>query len=409
MDTSPADASSVTEEFTYNGRNQLTSYNTESTSATYTYGANGLRMSKTVDSTESGFSETGFIWNGQNLVAETDGFMTQSIYSYGADGIQYGKINGREVFYVKDAHGNTVLTLNETKGGIRDYAYDAFGNQQSVVDSSDTNPFRYCGEYYDSESGNIYLRARYYDSANGRFISEDPIKDGLNWYSYCSGNPVMFVDPSGCIGFFSDGSIYMSDNDTEIDYQLLQCKIRYEYAYTEEEKQAIGMQAQKLRDDNPSMYHVDKDKPLDYYAIYDVTDSLTNYMRNNVWKYEYLRNASSKEKLKTFYELVKNGAKMDLKNQPEWQHEHYVFYGEVIDKDAPGNINYGYFGAGIGFSNLTLEGGAGYAQIRAGTSSFEYILNFGDDPRDQLRIKQGISLYYNDPWMQYPQPGPAPQ
>ena len=34
MDTSPADASSVTEEFTYNGRNQLTSYNTGSTSAT---------------------------------------------------------------------------------------------------------------------------------------------------------------------------------------------------------------------------------------------------------------------------------------------------------------------------------------------------------------------------------------
>ena len=43
----------------------------------------------------------------------------------------------------------------------------------------------------------IYLRARYYDSESGRFISEDPAKDGYNWYSYCGGNPVMFVDPSG--------------------------------------------------------------------------------------------------------------------------------------------------------------------------------------------------------------------
>lgn len=42
-----------------------------------------------------------------------------------------------------------------------------------------------------------YLRARYYDSEIYRFITEDPIKDGLNWYGYCSGNPVMFVDPSG--------------------------------------------------------------------------------------------------------------------------------------------------------------------------------------------------------------------
>ena len=59
------------------------------------------------------------------------------------------------------------------------------------------NPFRYCGEYYDEETGLIYLRNRYYDSSIGRFITEDPAKDGLNWYSYCGGNPVMFVDPWG--------------------------------------------------------------------------------------------------------------------------------------------------------------------------------------------------------------------
>ncbi len=56
---------------------------------------------------------------------------------------------------------------------------------------------KYCGEYFDSETGLIYLRARYYDPAIGRFISEDPVKDGLNWYVYCSNNPVMFVDPLG--------------------------------------------------------------------------------------------------------------------------------------------------------------------------------------------------------------------
>ena len=49
----------------------------------------------------------------------------------------------------------------------------------------------------DDESGLIYLRARYYDPGLGRFISEDPIKDGMNWYVYCGGDPVMFIDPSG--------------------------------------------------------------------------------------------------------------------------------------------------------------------------------------------------------------------
>ena len=42
-----------------------------------------------------------------------------------------------------------------------------------------------------------YLRNRFYDSNIARFISEDPVKDGLNWYAYCGGNPIAFVDPSG--------------------------------------------------------------------------------------------------------------------------------------------------------------------------------------------------------------------
>ncbi len=49
-----------------------------------------------------------------------------------------------------------------------------------------------------------YLRARYYDSSIRRFITEDPIKDGLNWYAYAGNNPVMFVDPSGLAPEASD-------------------------------------------------------------------------------------------------------------------------------------------------------------------------------------------------------------
>jgi len=57
--------------------------------------------------------------------------------------------------------------------------------------------FRYCGEYFDEETGLIYLRNRYYDPSIGRFITEDPIKDGFNWYTYCGNNPVNRWDPWG--------------------------------------------------------------------------------------------------------------------------------------------------------------------------------------------------------------------
>ena len=65
------------------------------------------------------------------------------------------------------------------------------------------NVFRYCGEYFEKETGVIYLRARYYDPTIGRFISEDsnwgkerdPLS--LNLYTYCWNNPIHYIDITG--------------------------------------------------------------------------------------------------------------------------------------------------------------------------------------------------------------------
>ena len=80
-----------------------------------------------------------------------------------------------------------------TPDNTANYTYDAYGNQ--ITDTADSNPFRYCGEYYDNETGFIYLRNRYYDPSIGRFTTEDPVKDGDNWYVYCGNNPVNAIDP----------------------------------------------------------------------------------------------------------------------------------------------------------------------------------------------------------------------
>jgi RHS repeat-associated protein len=53
------------------------------------------------------------------------------------------------------------------------------------------------GHESEGNTGLIYMRARYMDPVLGRFISEDPSKDGANWFVYCGDEPVNLVDTSG--------------------------------------------------------------------------------------------------------------------------------------------------------------------------------------------------------------------
>ena len=106
--------------------------------------------------------------------------------------------DGQATYYHYNAHGDVVQLTNATGTVLHDYSYDAFGVERNAAEG-DANPFRYCGEQYDAETGNYYLRARTYNPTTGRFTQEDPIRDGLNWYAYCAGNPVMRVDPGGLL------------------------------------------------------------------------------------------------------------------------------------------------------------------------------------------------------------------
>jgi uncharacterized protein RhaS with RHS repeats len=54
-----------------------------------------------------------------------------------------------------------------------------------------------------------YYRARYYDPAGGRFLTEDParLQGGINLYDYVHSNPINGVDPLGLWGAFGLGSV----------------------------------------------------------------------------------------------------------------------------------------------------------------------------------------------------------
>jgi RHS repeat-associated protein len=85
-------------------------------------------------------------------------------------------------------------------------AYDPYGGIQKTWTSTYTPTLRFSGKERDGESGLDYFGARYYDKAQYRFISVDPIMartaalfDPQLWhlYSYCRNSPVTFFDPEG--------------------------------------------------------------------------------------------------------------------------------------------------------------------------------------------------------------------
>ena len=159
-------------------------YTDGDTVAEYEYNADNLRTAKTVNG-----RRTDYVWDGTNLRYETGGNGTHT-YAYDPTGVHMMDGN----YYVKDGHGNVTGMYDANAEFVSDTYYDAFGN---IAYGDAPNPFGYSGEYHDSETGLIYLRNRYYDSSTGRFITEDPAKDGVNWYSYCGGDPVNAVDPWG--------------------------------------------------------------------------------------------------------------------------------------------------------------------------------------------------------------------
>ena len=132
-----------------------------------------------------------WVWDGTRLVKDGD-----TNYYYGLSLISSSAGN----YYVLNGHGDVAALTNEEGEKVRAYSYSAFGIEENP-DWDDENPFRYCGEYYDKGIGAIYLRARTYDPSTGRFTTEDPAKDGLNWYVYCYNNPVRFIDSNGMVAY----------------------------------------------------------------------------------------------------------------------------------------------------------------------------------------------------------------
>ena len=176
-------------------------------------------------------------WDGADTVAEqTDGGSVKS-YLRGIN-LVAGETDGMVYYYILNEHGDVAQLWGQSGTRKALYEYDAFGNEWKP-EKGDENPFRYCGEYYDSSSGTYYLRNRYYNPANGRFTSEDPARSGLNWYTYCGNNPIAFIDPLGLERIVVSGGRYSSKKGYQ--YEFIDSALKEIMSYTGKEKSTLAI------------------------------------------------------------------------------------------------------------------------------------------------------------------------
>lgn len=194
-------------EYTWDYRNRLVNITTKTSGGTvthevdYTYDIFNRRIGKTIDADGDGpgtATEEVYIYDGLReeqgnagdhiLLAfdESDDLTDRFLYGPNVDQV----LASEEVTSTASA-GDALWALTDHLGTVRDVAdynagtntttvqnhltYDAFGNITAETNAAVDFLFAFTGRERDAESDLQYNRARYYDAAIGKWISEDPI------------------------------------------------------------------------------------------------------------------------------------------------------------------------------------------------------------------------------------------
>ena len=189
--------------YTWQNGRQLQKMQKSGVTAEFVYNADGLRVQKTVNGVA-----TKYTLHGKNVVHMTSGTDELHFFYDAQNRPAVVVYNGTAYAYVKSLQGDIVAILDENGNTVVSYGYDAWGaplwcTGELAETLGKVQPFRYRGYVFDEETGLYYLRSRYYNVEENRFLSADEgiiVSNKLmtgNMYAYGKNTPICIEDSEG--------------------------------------------------------------------------------------------------------------------------------------------------------------------------------------------------------------------
>ncbi|MGR9138661.1 RHS repeat-associated core domain-containing protein (plasmid) [Rhizobium leguminosarum] len=181
---------------TWDGSNRLSTVTQNGATVTLAYGPDGSRVKKSWS-----FGTTLYPDANVEIDRTTPGTDIYTMYPH--PDVKIVMTNGSgtsENFFLHRDHLASVRQVTNQSGTrVEQTGYAAYGEATNTTMQTKKG---YIGERFDPETGLMYLNARYYDPAFGRFVSPDdwdPTKEGVgtNRYAYAENDPVNKSDPNG--------------------------------------------------------------------------------------------------------------------------------------------------------------------------------------------------------------------
>jgi RHS repeat-associated protein len=179
----------------------------------YIYDVLDRRIGKTdTPAVGPGYTER-YVYDGEHLALKFGASALANRYLHGpvidqilADEQVSSLSSPGDVLWPMADHLGTVRDLAEYDSGTGDtvivnrISYDAYGGSRAETNAAVDHLFGYTGREWDAEADLQYNRARWYDPAVGRWLSEDPIgfeAGDANLSRYVGNRSTIAVDPSG--------------------------------------------------------------------------------------------------------------------------------------------------------------------------------------------------------------------